>query len=84
MRPGEARNEVAEFLTEGGGTRRLSMGAGGHGGIRIAVRKLRELVHTRADHGEQRATRRAQQGGVTEVVDVLGGAAEMDELECGG
>jgi len=77
----QAVDDVGQFLAQGGRRRRLAMGARQHRHVGEAVGQFADVVgdlaHQRQQHG---VTAFAQHQGVGQVVDVLAGAGEVDEL----
>ena len=81
----QARHRVGDLLAHGGGRRRLAVGARQHGHV---GERQGELAQRRDEALRRRRQRAlaclAQHQGVGEVVDVLRGAAEVDELDVSG
>ena len=81
----EARGEDRHLLAGGGGRRRLAVRVRQHGGARVRVReathRCEQLAHRRQQHLRARVGEHHRVG---EVVDVLRGACEVDELACRG
>src|SRR6185436_6435107 len=78
----QAVHEVGEFLAEGGGRCRLPMGARQHREARVAPRAVAQhrdhLIQLRQHHA---LARFGEHQRVRQVVDVLGGRGEVDELQ---
>jgi len=80
----EPRGEVGQLLTESRGTRRLPVSAGGHRGLRVPMGERGQLTGAGGENRQQRRPRLLQQARIAQVVDVLGGAAEVHQLESRG
>jgi fumarate hydratase class II len=76
----EAGGEDGPLLAEGGGARRLAVGAREHGRPGLVAGRAIEPGEKRVEGWEERfAARRPEEKGVGRGVDVLGGAGEVPE-----
>ena len=83
LRAAQARDEVGDLLAERRRARGLTVRARQHRHVGFAAREGGELRRALRERGEHAPARLAEEARVAQIVDVLGGAAEMHELEGG-
>ncbi len=77
----EPMDHIGQLLAQGGGGRGLTMGAREHRLLRESVGQGTKRVYDLIHPGDQHLSASlAEHQGMGEVVDILGGAGEMDEL----
>jgi hypothetical protein len=83
-RAAQAGHDVRELLAERGGARGLAVRAREHGEARVLVRERAQLLDELVELAGEHDASGTQHACVGEIVDVLGRAAEVHELEHGG